>query len=69
MAEFKQEVKTYEVNYQCDKCGKGNMVFIAGSPCLLSSPPKYLHTCNNKECREVANFTHTYPYTTTEVTE
>lgn len=45
------------------------MVFIAGSPCLLSFPSKYLHKCNNTECGEVATFTHAYPYTTTEVTK
>jgi len=26
MPEIKHEVKTYEVNYQCDECSKGNMI-------------------------------------------
>lgn len=45
MSESKTEVKTYNVDYICDECGKGKMK--REGPCLTSSPPQYPHICDN----------------------
>lgn len=65
MAEIKQEVKTFEVDYICDECGKGKMRN-AGFV-LDSNPPQYPHRC--KECGAKKTFYHTYPRTVYERVE
>ncbi len=42
--ELKREVKTYQVDYICDNCGKGQMCATGFS--LSSSPPQHAHVCN-----------------------
>ena len=58
--EIKTEVKTYRVSYQCDKCGKGEMLQIGRF--LMSDPPKFEHKCN--KCGGIQIFTgKQYPVT------
>jgi len=56
MPESKREVKTYNVDYICDECGKGKMK-LEGS-CLTSFPTQYPHICDN--CGASMTFTKTY---------
>lgn len=44
MPELSKEVRTYEVNYICDVCGKGKMRPTGAM--LASNPPQYPHRCN-----------------------
>lgn len=58
MAELKQKVKTYMVEYVCDECEVGTM-----SPegvALLSMPAKYPHICDH--CRAKKILDKKYPY-------
>lgn len=43
MPEIEIEVKTYEVNYMCDRCAAGNMK--ATGDVLMSNPPQFRHRC------------------------
>lgn len=56
MEQFK-EVKTYQVDYMCDKCESGFM-FPTGVA-LTINPPRYEHKCIF--CNNVENFTKVYP--------
>lgn len=64
--EFKEEVKTIQVDYTCDKCGVGKMR--PSGNVLMTYPAQYPHFCNNPEkCDGVNTFAGiTYPYTTYE---
>jgi len=63
MGEISQEVRTFEVHYICDECGKGEMK--ASGACLMSNPPQFPHRC--QECgAEKTMFNKAYPFTTYE---
>lgn len=64
--ETKEEVKTFQVDYTCDKCGVGKMR--PSGNVLTTYPVQYPHYCNNPiKCDEIKIFTGiTYPYTTYE---
>ena len=57
MPEQEWEVQTIKVQYVCDSCGNGHMV--PTGLCLNSFPPKYPHTCNN--CDQKQMFSERYP--------
>ena len=59
MAEIKYEVKTYEIDMVCDKCGQGSMRPL-GNIVLTTHPIQYPHQCTN--CGNVENYTIQYPY-------
>ena len=63
MAEIKSEVKTFEVDMVCDKCGKGLMRPI-GNIVFTSYPIQYPHQCTN--CGNTDTYTIQYPYTIVE---
>jgi predicted RNA-binding Zn-ribbon protein involved in translation (DUF1610 family) len=44
MPELSKEVRTYEVSYICDVCGKGELR--ATGVMLMSNPPRFPHRCN-----------------------
>jgi len=59
MPEIKHEVKTYEVNYQCDECSKGNMIPINHHNDLVWR--EFIdHKCDH--CGHICNFKKQYPY-------
>lgn len=60
MSEERREVKTFEVDMICDKCGKGFMR-PAGNIVLATYPIQYPHECTN--CGNRENYTKKYPYT------
>ena len=60
MSEIKSEVKTYEIDMVCDKCGQGYMRPV-GNIVLTTSPLQYPHECT--ECGYMATYNKTYPYT------
>lgn len=43
MPENRNKVAVYNIEYICDKCGVGNMIF--KNIVLTSNPPKYPHKC------------------------
>ena len=45
MPEVENEVKVFEVNYICDKCGIGKMK--PTGEAQLSDPPQYPHKCTH----------------------
>lgn len=55
--EIKKEVKTFEVEYLCDKC---NEPVVFSGRALLTSPMKYPHSC---QCGEEYVFYCIYPKT------
>lgn len=59
MAELKQRVKTYLVEYVCDECEVGTM--LPEGMALLSMPVKYPHVCNH--CRAKKILDKKYPCT------
>lgn len=59
MAEVKSEVKTFEIDMVCDKCGKGVMR-PTGNALLLTYPIQYPHQCTN--CGNIDIYTVQYPY-------
>ena len=63
MAEERCEVKTYEINMRCDKCGKGYMQPI-GNIVLATYPLQYPHECS--ECGHREDYTVKYPYSSYE---
>lgn len=58
MAEVKNKVQTYIINYVCDECYDGNMER-DGNIVLTSNPPLFPHKCNR--CGYKMNFIDTYP--------
>jgi predicted RNA-binding Zn-ribbon protein involved in translation (DUF1610 family) len=57
MAEKKVEVRTYHVDYICDKCGEG---FMRSTGMMLDSyPPQYPLKCS--ECGHEQTFSKCYP--------
>ena len=56
--EIEKEVKTFVVDYICDKCSKGKM--IPTGICLTTSPSQYPHKCN--QCNYIETFRTQYPY-------
>ena len=56
MPEAKQEVRTFEVDYECDACGKGMM---APSPNTDPTPEGIEHRC--VICNHVQMFKRPYP--------
>jgi len=48
------------VNYQCDMCGKGNMI-TDRSMCLTSMPPQWWMECDH--CGDKQTSREKYPYT------
>ena len=59
MAEIKSEVKTFQIDMVCDKCGQGYML-PAGNIVLATYPIQYPHQCTN--CGNVENYIIKYPY-------
>jgi hypothetical protein len=59
--EEKREVKTYMIDYTCDKCDSGKMRPIR---MLMCNPPKWVHKCES--CGLEKTFDVKYPYTTYE---
>ena len=57
--EERQEVKTFEVDYKCPKCGVGYLRPIG--IIVDISPLKYPHKCNNCDYKEIISG-HKYPY-------
>ena len=49
-----------QIEYKCDKCGKGYMELKPGGMTYLSNPPKYEHICSH--CGHIEKFTTQYPY-------
>lgn len=60
MAEHKQEVKVFEVNYQCDTCGKGNMQYVRDG-ITYDVSPNYRHQCDNPHCKDTLDLPRIYP--------
>ena len=66
MAEIMYQVRTYEVDFKCDVCGKG--FYRPTGTVLLTDPLQYPHKCT--VCgSQMAVTGHTYPYTKTEKIE
>jgi hypothetical protein len=65
--EIWKEVKTFEVNYKYDKCGKGFYEPNKDGGYLACNPPKYPHFCSY--CDDRKDFRKTYPYITYEYKE
>lgn len=63
MSEKTWEVRTLEIDYICDACGRGAMRH-TDELVLLSKPPQYKHECAN--CGVNQTFDIIYPYQTTE---
>ena len=61
MSEVQVSYETRAYRYQCDVCGKGEMV--GNGVQLLSNPPKYPSICT--ECGFTTNLLHSYPRTET----
>ena len=59
MAEIKSEVKTFQIDMVCDKCGQGYMLPV-GNMVLATYPIQYPHQCTN--CGNVENYIIKYPY-------
>jgi hypothetical protein len=51
-------VEAIEVDYICDECGTGRMRHTGAS--LMSSPPKFVHRCN--QCGSPKSFDGILPY-------
>lgn len=59
MAEKETEVRTFNIEYECDKCQSGNMK--PTGQCFTTDPPQFPHVCEN--CGERQIFTGvSYPY-------
>ena len=56
--EDKKEVRTYLVDYTCDKCDVGKF---RPKQMLMSDPPQWVHECTT--CEEQKTFNLKYPYT------
>ena len=66
MAEITYRVKTYEVDFRCDVCGKG--FYRPTGTVYLTHPVQYPHKCT--VCgSEMVVTGRTYPYTKTEKIE
>ena len=52
--EEKKELKTFMVDYKCPKCETGYLR--STGKCLMCSPPKYPHVCNNPNCDYTKTF-------------
>lgn len=68
MAVAKYEVKEYEVRYECDYCGDGDMIcatlcFKDGSRAYKQTTAGFIHRCDN--CGHEIYLDCTYPYTET----
>lgn len=57
MPETRREVKTYLVDYVCDKCHDGFMEQTGKVLCI--NPPRYTHKCN--KCGDKKTFITRYP--------
>lgn len=62
MPEKKKQVKTYIIDYTCDKCKKGKLVATG-----LQTPPRapkkmFGYICNNKKCLQPEMLPDKYPY-------
>lgn len=55
MSETRSQVRVMRVDYICDKCGEGGMVFTG--QVALSNPPYHYHRC------EVCGWTQAFPMT------
>ena len=64
MGEERQEVKTYEIDMRCDKCGEGYMRQV-GNIVLTTYPMLYPHECT--VCGHRENYKKKYPYTIYEI--
>ena len=64
--EIKNEVKCYQMDYVCDKCGKGLLRPI-GAFNLIKEKPVYQHECKVCGHKELVNGVQ-YPYLVQEVT-
>ena len=58
MPETRQRLITEQVDYICDKCGKGRMKW--GGVTLTSNPPWFPSTCDN--CGHQENMREHYPH-------
>ena len=63
MAEIMYQVRTYEVDFKCDVCGKG--FYRPTEIVYLANPPQYPHECTVCGSKMVVTG-HTYPYIKTE---
>lgn len=57
MALEQTPIRTIQVDYKCDECGKGHYRPVGHM--LMSSPPQFPHNCNN--CSHAQTFTEKYP--------
>lgn len=63
--EEKKEVRTYQVNYKCDACKDGYLIYndhIDRMPGFI----RYQHSCSNKKCVALKYLDIKYPYFTYE---
>ena len=58
MSESEIEVKSYKIDYICDECHDGFMIFTGTM--LMSNPPQYSHKCEH--CGKEITFYKKYPY-------
>lgn len=59
MAEVTFDVNTVGVDYVCDECKKGQMLFTKFLVDSVHEKHPYLHTCNN--CKHEETFSEKYP--------
>ncbi len=59
--EVRKEVKTYQVDYECDECKRG--ILKPTGKVLTSKPPKYPSKCTY--CGNITNLIQSYPYIST----
>ena len=59
------EVKTYSLEYLCDDCGKGYLIY--KDLTFLTMPPQYKHICSN--CGKQYILTESFPRTETKKEE
>lgn len=52
-------VKVFQVEFVCETCKQGNMVFDGMT--LTSNPPWFVHKCDNVNCGITANLRQRYP--------
>ena len=56
--EVQAEVKTFNIEYRCDKCKTGTLEYT--NRCFYTDPLQYEHKCKN--CGVKKLFKHKYPY-------
>ena len=55
----KREIKSYIIEWICQKDGCDGLMENSGKPAILCHPPKFIHKCN--KCGNEVNSLSTYP--------